>query len=421
MRICLVTPFAWSQPHDVNEHVAGHRGRRCARSGTRSPCSRPRRAPPTCSPAGASCTGTRPPRDVVAVGPAVPISRRSQMGVPVGVRANLRLALARGRFDLVHGFEPGPALDLLPRAARDGRAHGRDVLLDRPARLPAGALAAREAARAASTRCSRCRSRSATRRRSGSPATTSSISPGVSLELFAPGAEAEPDHRRAAAERAPRRARRPARAARAARLGGRAAAHDAAGRTAGDPARPRRPRLGPDRPRRRGARAAARRDGDLRPRRSTARRACCSRRRPPAARSRRRPASSEQPELAAAAAARLAEDDDAPRARAGGGPRERRSGESFAAVAAQLDDLYGRLTRRRRTTARSAARPTRSPTGRGSSPTCTCTPRGRSTARSTRPSSSTTPRPRGSARSPSPTTTSSAARSRRSTRRAAAT
>src|SRR6266496_5205603 len=21
--ICLVTPFAWSQPHDVNEHVAG--------------------------------------------------------------------------------------------------------------------------------------------------------------------------------------------------------------------------------------------------------------------------------------------------------------------------------------------------------------------------------------------------------------
>ena len=23
MRVCLVTPFAWSQPHDVNEHVAG--------------------------------------------------------------------------------------------------------------------------------------------------------------------------------------------------------------------------------------------------------------------------------------------------------------------------------------------------------------------------------------------------------------
>ena len=23
LRIALVTPFAWSQPHDVNEHVAG--------------------------------------------------------------------------------------------------------------------------------------------------------------------------------------------------------------------------------------------------------------------------------------------------------------------------------------------------------------------------------------------------------------
>jgi len=23
LRICLVTPFAWSQPHDVNEHVTG--------------------------------------------------------------------------------------------------------------------------------------------------------------------------------------------------------------------------------------------------------------------------------------------------------------------------------------------------------------------------------------------------------------
>src|SRR4029079_6490563 len=35
-------------------------------------------------------------------------------GVPVGVRANLRLALARGQFDLVHGFEPGlPSISYL--------------------------------------------------------------------------------------------------------------------------------------------------------------------------------------------------------------------------------------------------------------------------------------------------------------------
>src|SRR4029077_14607876 len=43
------------------------------------------------------------------------------MGVPVGVRASLSLALARGRFDVVHGFEPGlPSLSYL--ALRDSSA-----------------------------------------------------------------------------------------------------------------------------------------------------------------------------------------------------------------------------------------------------------------------------------------------------------
>jgi predicted metal-dependent phosphoesterase TrpH len=43
------------------------------------------------------------------------------MGVPVGVRANLSLALARGGYDLVHGFEPGlPSLSYL--AVRDSHA-----------------------------------------------------------------------------------------------------------------------------------------------------------------------------------------------------------------------------------------------------------------------------------------------------------
>jgi predicted metal-dependent phosphoesterase TrpH len=51
----------------------------------------------------------------------VPISRRSRMGVPVGVRANLAMALANGRFDVVHGFEPGlPSLSYL--ALRDSGA-----------------------------------------------------------------------------------------------------------------------------------------------------------------------------------------------------------------------------------------------------------------------------------------------------------
>src|SRR4029450_7983530 len=41
----------------------------------------------------------------------------------VGVRANLALALQRGRFDIVHGFEPGlPSLSYL--ALRDSHALG---------------------------------------------------------------------------------------------------------------------------------------------------------------------------------------------------------------------------------------------------------------------------------------------------------
>lgn len=61
--------------------------------------------------------------ELIALGPAVPISRRSRIGVPLGVRANLALALARGRYDVVHGFEPGlPSLSYL--ALRDSYALG---------------------------------------------------------------------------------------------------------------------------------------------------------------------------------------------------------------------------------------------------------------------------------------------------------
>jgi predicted metal-dependent phosphoesterase TrpH len=65
--------------------------------------------------------GSLDDRPLIAIGPAVPISRRSRMGVPVGVRASLSLALARGGFDVVHGFEPGlPSLSYL--ALRDSAA-----------------------------------------------------------------------------------------------------------------------------------------------------------------------------------------------------------------------------------------------------------------------------------------------------------
>ena len=40
---------------------------------------------------------------------AVPVSPRSAVGVPVGAKANVAIALRRGDFDVVHGFDPAVA------------------------------------------------------------------------------------------------------------------------------------------------------------------------------------------------------------------------------------------------------------------------------------------------------------------------
>jgi glycosyltransferase involved in cell wall biosynthesis len=112
LRICFVTPFAWSQPHEVNAHVAGAADslRKLGHEVTvLAPSSRARDLL-----AGRRALQRGEDAEVIAVGPSIPLSRRTHMGVPVAVRANLRLALARGRFDLVHGFEPGlPSLSYL--------------------------------------------------------------------------------------------------------------------------------------------------------------------------------------------------------------------------------------------------------------------------------------------------------------------
>ena len=119
LRVCLVTPFAWSRPHDVNGHVAGvaHELRGLGHDVTVL-------APSTRAAdliAGRRALLDGGPHELIALGPAVPVSRRSRIGVPVGVRANLSLALARGEYDVVHGFEPGlPSLSYL--ALRDSRA-----------------------------------------------------------------------------------------------------------------------------------------------------------------------------------------------------------------------------------------------------------------------------------------------------------
>jgi predicted metal-dependent phosphoesterase TrpH/glycosyltransferase involved in cell wall biosynthesis len=131
LRIALVTPFAWSRPHDVNEHVAGVASA-LRRIGHRVTVLAPSNRTADLL-AGRHALRDGAEADVIALAPALPISRRSQMGVPVGARANLALALSHGRFDVVHGFEPGlPSLSYL--ALRDSHALGVATFLS-PDRL----------------------------------------------------------------------------------------------------------------------------------------------------------------------------------------------------------------------------------------------------------------------------------------------
>jgi len=119
LRVSLVTPFSWSQPHDVNEHVAGLAQELRARGHVVTVLAPSNRARDLAEGRRALMDGVD--TELVALGPAVPISRRSRMGVPVGIRASLAVALAAGRFDVVHGFEPGlPSLSYL--ALRDSGA-----------------------------------------------------------------------------------------------------------------------------------------------------------------------------------------------------------------------------------------------------------------------------------------------------------
>jgi predicted metal-dependent phosphoesterase TrpH len=184
VRLCLVTPFTWSLPHDVNDHVTGVAAglRELGHSVTvLAPSSRAQ----DLREGRRSLLGDAD-AEMIAIGPAVPISRRSRMGVPVGWRANLAVALARGRYDVVHGFEPGlPSLSYLAlRSAQTisvasffspdrlgyppGRAQ-REKLLGR---IDALIASSEEVAAAAGERF---------------PGDYRIVSPGVDTELFRPG------------------------------------------------------------------------------------------------------------------------------------------------------------------------------------------------------------------------------------------
>ena len=109
LRICLVTPYAWSQPQEANEHVRvtvetlrerGHDVTVLGPSSRAAELSTGRRALRLLE------RDRQPLEGFVALGPAVPVSRRERVSVPVGVRANLRLALETSEFDVVHVYDP---------------------------------------------------------------------------------------------------------------------------------------------------------------------------------------------------------------------------------------------------------------------------------------------------------------------------
>ena len=186
LRVCLVTPFAWSRPHDVNEHVAGI-ARELRELGHDVTVLAPStRAADLIAGRRALLDGGGD--DVIALGPAVPVSRRSRIGVPVGVRANLSLALARGSYDVVHGFEPGlPSLSYL--ALRDAHAFAVASFVS-PERLgypPGRAQRERLLARIDALVATSERTAEAAAERL--PGDYRIVTPGVDLELFRPRAK----------------------------------------------------------------------------------------------------------------------------------------------------------------------------------------------------------------------------------------
>jgi hypothetical protein len=343
VRICLVTPFAWSQPHDVNDHVSGVAQALRERDHDVTVIAPSARAADLLAGRRALLRGGQP--EVLAVGPAIPISRRSQMGVPVGVQANLRQALLQGSYDLVHGFEPGlPSLSYL--ALRDVDAltvatfasthrlgypparSQREKLL---ARLDALVALSEDVREAAELRF---------------PGDYRVVSPGVDTTLFAPG-EKQP---RIVVELRPNE-----------RLLARSVVHSLTElpgweavllRTKPLIGRPAIPRSLAARVHLRTARDSASRapilndaaifvpglDG-LRRVALEASAAGCAIVRPPGVEF--------QPELAGAGAARLAERDDV-RLAEGAAARARAEVQTFADVAAELEELYVSLGARRR-------------------------------------------------------------------------
>jgi predicted metal-dependent phosphoesterase TrpH/glycosyltransferase involved in cell wall biosynthesis len=343
LRVCLVTPFAWSQPHDVNEHVAGVAAALRTLGHYVTVLAPSSRARDLADGRRALVDGAA--ADVIAVGPALPISRRSHMGVPVGVRANLALALAKGGYDVVHGFEPGlPSLSYL--ALRDAKALAVATFAS-PERLgypPGRAQRERLLARIDALVATSPETRDFAALRF--PGHYRVISPGVDTELHAPARkektivyEWRPSERpllRAVLDEVRDLDEWELVVLRTKPLAGRPPV-----------ARALRNRFHVRTARDGNARAELLRNaaifvpalGGMQRVALEAAAAGCAIVAPPGVR--------DQPELAAAETARLAEDDEF-RARRSREARAGAEGQSFSAVAAELDELYGSLRTRRR-------------------------------------------------------------------------
>ena len=179
-----MTPFAWSLPHDVNEHVRGIAKELRALGHDVTVLAPSARAADLAAGRRALARGEN--ADVIAIGAALPVSRRSSLGVPVGVRANVQLALRQGRFDVVHGFEPGlPSISYL--ALRDSEALGVASFFspDRLGYPPRRALREKLLARLDALVASSESTAAAAAERF--PGDYRVVSPGVDTELFRPG------------------------------------------------------------------------------------------------------------------------------------------------------------------------------------------------------------------------------------------
>jgi len=343
LRICLVTPHAWSVPHDTNEHVAGVAAALRGRGHdvvVLAPSSRSADLV-----AGRRALQEGRLQDVVALSRAVPVSPRSAVGIPVGVRANVATALRRGDFDVVHGFDPAmPGLSYVAlleaetttaatfvdpeRLGFPARRNHRDRLL---ARIDTLLATSDEVATRAGERF---------------PGAFTVVPPGVDLDLFRPARKRnlvaiETSAAGLAVVRSALRALRSMPGWEAVLL-----------RTVRLAARPSIPIRLRDRIHVRTAVSASARSELLRPAaivvpspeglrrlREEAAAAGCALVEPPGVLA--------QPELAAAALLRLAEDRDA-REREAAARRASVADASFADVAEQLEGLYSAAARRRR-------------------------------------------------------------------------